>query len=272
MTDPLAQLRRDLSVAKDPHSSPSQVSTWRGCQRCHAYSRVRPRKPGGPAQVFGTKTHNILEHWIKHNRPPDAATREGRTAMAGLHFLPMPGHGLTEYEARPIILGVPWIMRIDLLWGYVPGEQIVVTDYKTTGDYKHMKTPEQLAEDPQRISYAYWAVTTLGLRGCWCYWVYFNRNDETARHVVFYEDRETLIARFEAMHAYDNEPMIAAAIRRQQMNDDEAWIQSLPRDETFDHCSKFGGCDYREECHATIDPIKLATRFMAHHNRQEQGR
>lgn len=71
------------------HVSPSQIETWRGCQRRWAYSRIRPRTTNEYA-AFGTRVHSILERWLEHRVTPDHKTAEGLCALAAVPELPQP--------------------------------------------------------------------------------------------------------------------------------------------------------------------------------------
>ncbi|HKY51187.1 MAG TPA: PD-(D/E)XK nuclease family protein, partial [Candidatus Limnocylindria bacterium] len=71
------------------HVSPSQIETWRGCQRRWAYSRIRPRHDN-PWAAFGTRVHTILERWLELRETPDHTTPEGRCALAAVPEIPLP--------------------------------------------------------------------------------------------------------------------------------------------------------------------------------------
>ena len=261
-------IKRALDVQREPHCSPSQFSTWSICKRKWAYSRFRPRVENKYAD-FGTRVHTILENWLTDRTPIDTTTAEGKTAVAGLPYLPLPGHALVEYNARPRMLVVTWDMRIDFLYGHVLRDTIVVGDHKTTGDWRWAKTPEQLADDPQRVVYSHWAASTLGLDHVTVHWRYYNRNDKTSRPVLFEESADGIAERFDYMHREAVLLIIGAADFRKDFETDEEWVESLPRDETLEACSAFGGCPYREECHSLIPASDLARLHMATHVRKE---
>jgi hypothetical protein len=71
------------------HVSPSQIETWRGCQRKWAYSRIRPRSENVYA-LFGTRVHDILERWLADRVTPDHRTPEGLCALAAVPEIPPP--------------------------------------------------------------------------------------------------------------------------------------------------------------------------------------
>jgi hypothetical protein len=236
-----------IHCGRTPHASPSQLETWIGCQRKHAYNRSRPRQPSGPAAQYGDVCHTVLEDWERDGTPPDANTDHGRTCLPALPLLPLPRTPgmLVEHTAKPTMLGVDWFMRMDLLYGYVPKQSIVVHDHKTTGDIaENAKTPEELSTtDPQGISYLYWATETfdvpLGI-GCW---LYLERGKKPAkpRPVIFTITRDEARRRFAIMHVTYVLPMV-----RSRPYPPETFPRNL------DYCDAFGRCAHMTECHSTL--------------------
>ncbi len=247
---------------RTPNASPSQLEAWgreprtRGCRRKWAYRRRRPRGPESKHQAFGTKAHKHLEDRIKHGTwtPEIAASPEGKTLAVALHHFPHPGEGLGEHEIRVDMLGVFWIMKIDALSAYVPGYSVRVQDLKTTGDLRNAKTEAELLEDPQRLSYAYWAATTLEVDYVETQWVYAKRFPKPASTTVtVVEHRDLIIPRFERMHHADVLPMIHA---------NALPLDAFPRDGIHNgECERF--CDFKKECLADQNPLDLLNARMA---------
>lgn len=239
------------SCGQTPNASPSQLETWIGCKRKHAYRRSRPRTQNKYA-AYGTDVHAHLESWLRDGTAPDLSSQEGRTAMAGLHLLPMPRTPglIVEPRLQPTMLGVRWDMRIDYLCGYVPDRVIVVGDHKTTRSIsEYAKTPETLAtEDPQGIAYTYWAAHAFRVSHVVGQWTYYQRDGKhAAKPVLFVVSRDDVTARFTRMHHEHVLPMV-----RSRASPPE----DLPRN--LDHCDAFGRCPYIDECHAGLTPTEQA--------------
>ena len=121
--------------------SPSQIATWRGCQRKWAYSRQRPRTQNKYAE-FGTAMHTELELWLTGQRPPDNTTLPGRTAMAGLKHLPMPGTCAVEQRVDIEYENVHYLGYIDATWYDADARCVNVVDHKSCGSFQYCHTPE----------------------------------------------------------------------------------------------------------------------------------
>lgn len=229
------------------HVSPSQIHTWRKCQRKWAYSRTRPRASNKYA-AFGTRTHAQLEGWLRDGTPPDANTPEGRCAIAGLELLPMPGAAMVEIPIRFEYDGVSYVGIADVL---AAGEGSAhVMDHKTCGSFDFALTAEDLLDDPQRIIYSYWASFVLAAPWVGATWRYLQRKPPRHRPVSVVEDAPTIGARFVDLHQRDGLP-IAQAHAAGPINPEH-----FPR--SLDHCGAYGGCPYAEECLQGVSPIERA--------------
>jgi hypothetical protein len=246
---------------RQPTASPSQVETWRDCQRKWAYSRIRPRKFNASA-AFGERGHTVAEDWLRDGKPPDANTPEGRCILTGIALLPPPRPATPDLmiEHRPKAsdggpvnlggLGIGWDMRLDFVHSYVPGVSVTYGDHKTTGDIaENAKTPEVLTTiDPQGIAYGHWAAETFDVPVAHGHWNYYQRDAKVpARAVTFTAERAHLAQRFREMHEREVLPMVRARALPPE---------ALPR--TLSACTKYGGCDYQAECLADVSPLELA--------------
>lgn len=240
---------------RQPTASPSQVETWRDCQRKWVYSRVRPRKFNAAA-AFGERGHTVAEDWLRDGKPPDANTPEGRCILTGIALLPPPRPATPDLmiEHRVVAdlggLGIGWDMRLDFVHSYVPGVSVTYGDHKTTGDIaENAKTPEVLTTiDPQGIAYGHWAAETFDVPVAHGHWNYYQRDGKVpARAVTFTAERAHLAQRFREMHEREVLPMVRARALPPE---------ALPR--TLSACTKYGGCDYQAECLADVSPLELA--------------
>lgn len=188
-------------VAEDPETqhvawtqtSPSQIESYQKCNRLWFFKSVMrlPEVQKGN-QALGSGVHLILEvadRVAKGEMPrpgyeynpadiPDL-DQEGwgkATALATLMvpMIPRSRNGarvlretkitLDTYEGGPTMVGYmdlgvpPGIGWPELL---IPDTAAIVGDYKTTSDFRYMKTPEELADSVQMMTYAKWAIEDL---------------------------------------------------------------------------------------------------------------
>jgi hypothetical protein len=223
------------------HVSASQIATWSKCARKWAYSRVRPRTSNRHAD-FGSRAHTHAEDWLREGKPPDASVPEGKCIIAGLGYLPMPKTAVVEHGFRKVFGGVTYVGRIDFIHGYDPGRIVVIGDHKTTGNLDYAMTEEQLVEDPQRIVYAHWGAEEFDVDYVAAQWVYYRRGTPKAQTTVVVGHRDSIAERFEEQHRRVVLPLVAAT---------GVPPEEIPRN--LEHCSAYGGCPYREECHKGID-------------------
>lgn len=235
--------------------SPSQIATWRGCQRKWAYSRQRPRTQNKYAE-FGTAMHKELELWLTGQRPPDNTTLPGRTAMAGLKHLPMPGPTL-EVEQRIDISyeNVHYMGFADLRW-YSPETRCVnTTDHKSCGSFDYCLTPEELEVDPQFLVYGLAGLLqhpdAIMARGQWNYLQRATPSKPPqARPVVAIVSAYRLRERFHEMHHAEGKAIAAAA----GLPPEDFPRQGMPvHYGGTGECERYGGCPYSVECWAETE-------------------
>ncbi|MEC9048904.1 MAG: PD-(D/E)XK nuclease family protein [Planctomycetota bacterium] len=242
--------------------SPSQIKTYHEqCPRRWWYSRNRPRPPrrdDDPA-VFGDRVHLVLEDWLQYGTVLDLGTREGKTAIAGLGFLPPPKAALVEGKFSFVYDRVKYNGRIDFTTDYEQGQHITIGDHKTIGQLHRHKTEDELVWDPQRIIYSMWGVLRYRVQRVTARWVYYQRVTKSRKHgkstvVEFTEEADMIRERFEDLHKRRSLPILNARL-------DDRGPTALPRN--MENCNLFPphGCPYREECHgglSSIDRLKAA--------------
>ena len=131
------------------HVSPSQIKTWRTCQRKWWYEKVAGiRQETTPNQQLGTDVHSILEHYVENGVViPDNFA--GQIAKAALPMVNMQSKCEHQFDI-PLVDGILATGRIDFTaFG-------VIEDLKTTSSMRYAKTSEELKTDPQAIMYL-WA-------------------------------------------------------------------------------------------------------------------
>lgn len=228
------------------HVSPSQIATWRNCQRKWAYSRTRPRTANKYAE-FGTEVHRQREQWLTSGTPPDTNTPEGRCAMAGLELLPMPGTCLVEEHIDFNYLDVDYKGFADA----IDPATGTVHDHKTCGSFDYCLTEDGLRDDPQRIIYSFWAANVLEQSHVTATWHYLRRNPPECRPVSITQDLQSIEAAFINLHERYSLSIVEAADKPPE---------ELPRN--LSHCGAYGGCPYAEECLADVSPMQRAAAAM----------
>lgn len=149
------------------HVSASQISTARTCLTKAYLSRRTPRT-STPATELGTNVHSLNESWLIKGYAEGSELEETISEAMRPHF-PAPGHPATLVEAeidwKPEGWPVPIKGFADLVEpaGTLMSDGTVldkgrITDGKTTSNWKYMRTPEDLSDDPQGIFYDAWAM------------------------------------------------------------------------------------------------------------------
>lgn len=232
------------------HVSASQVKSYQACPRQWWWDKVaKVPRPARPHLDFGTEVHGHLENWLNHGTEPPASTA-GSVARGGLHLIPAPRTPGVQVEtdldpALDIIPGVRWAGRMDV---YAPpgvtGPAAWVLDHKTTKDWRWMKRPGELSQDPQVVSYALWSMRTHG------------GDAVRVSHVYYHTRPQTLAAGSPVARRVDTEVTLDGAL--------DLWAEygqtvralvahglvTNPSDvpANLDACGQYGGCQYRERC------------------------
>ena len=160
--------------------SASQIENYRKCPRSWFFKSIQ--KVGETqrgSQVLGTSYHLIMEkvpkgltHPTKEdtNADPEEWAKAKALADLTLPLLPPDPRDLTQrecyitletYPGGPQLIGyVDLMMPQGVGWPsfLIPASEIIIGDYKTTSDFRYMKTPEELADNVQMMTYAKWAL------------------------------------------------------------------------------------------------------------------
>lgn len=134
----------------------ASASMVKDFERCARYGYQRHRNglatESGAAADTGTMLHGQWEQYSKHGTAPTDPR-----AIGALSFLPPPGAtGVVVERAFQFpspLPGVTWTGHWDLYDGRDPNNH-VVTDHKSTSDFKYAKAPHELQTDPQMVLYA----------------------------------------------------------------------------------------------------------------------
>lgn len=250
------------------HVSASQIENFIKCKRLWFNKSILKISEGQKNfQSLGEAFHLIMEkvpkgltynHADVDASPEDWAKAEAMAKQA-LPLLPLEtptkvfrreqAIRLDTYDGGPVMVGyVDLGIPVGVGWPafMIPANEAIVGDYKTLSDFRYMKTPQELADSVQMMTYAKWALTGL---------------DSEPEHV-----------RVLHMYARTKPPFIRTAIRHESavVTPDEInlrWNKTLDivRDMQHTsscensedveaggalngHCEAYGGCSFRDKC------------------------
>jgi len=232
--------------------SPSQISTFKSCQRKWYYEKVLkiPKKPMARGALQGQHSHKILEDFLltgKDLRTP--LELSGQPLLAPyLDTAPFNG-GLARVEASLIDptltteLGIVFQGRIDLL---VPREkEVIVIDHKFKKDVVMWGvSDEELRDDPQAIIYGAWAFSafTEATEYEFQHHSYQTQRFYVARQTVARFTRDELFAKFNVIKNLVDFDMVNCA--------NSMGVENTSVNTKF--CSAYGGCDYANICSKSV--------------------
>ena len=235
--------------------------------------------------------HGRTEDYLQgRGEPLDPDALEDSMAMALAQHLPAPGtpedlarrgviiEGTIEFERN----GILYNGRKDLEWRRYPEvadePRVVVTDYKTTSDFKYALTLEQLKVHVQPVIYAAHSflrhpqISKLDLN-----WLYvLSRKSPPVRPRDVTVTREHIERE---MSRIDAGAKIILEVREDGDSHEEGrarleWANTLPYDETLTSCAKYGkeGCPFKSQCaaHGGGALASVRTLFRATLNRNKR--
>ena len=244
--------------------SATQVDTYTACPRAWHFGWPRGFKtPPTAAMQRGTHIHSAAEFTVKHNGTLPT-NQYAPYAEAMLPFLPI-GQPKVLVE-QPIRLETgpglpPWIGYIDLLDdSRTLSPYLRITDHKTSSDFRYAKTPAELAENTQVISYAKY--------------VFDSGHDEElvqVGHLYVHTKGDALPKR-----SLPKVLPVFTEVGRAQV--EQVWARDLgtieemvraaeventdllePRGTSNGQCQKYGGCPHRARCGISASP-KIGTK------------
>ncbi len=251
-------------AGKRPHVSASQIETFRLCNRKWGIDKIdKVPQPGSKYTEFGTALHKVAEDYLRDGKPPEPADPVAKIALAGKRYWPDPGTAEVEKYFR-------WDDGSLTVVGYMDIYQeraasTVVTDHKSTGDFRWIKAPDQLARNVQANIYAYMALVgrewgdlppQLDLQ-----WIYYLRSRPQSRKVQLrvledpaaFDDmppdkgvRPEHYGYVTAAHVLEQwDSIYQDGLRMTQLRMSGA--KGVELEPNFSGCSAYGGCPYREQ-------------------------
>jgi hypothetical protein len=237
--------------------SPSQIVTWRECQRKWAWRHIaKVVLPPHKSAQLGTETHTQLETYLGGGAL-DFSKQSAYIAGAALSFLPPPNtkglelekHFTFQSEGGYIYHGYMDVVGPDSsVFPNIPSPYVdgsvdlipVVSDHKTSSNFIYAKTADDLRKDPQGVIYAmaafdlYPTATRVDL--IWHYMM--TKGARKTKRVHLRVLKEEVLKEFVAIE------LSAAQIAATH----QASPNPLSLPSTTTECGKYGGCPYRHLC------------------------
>lgn len=258
------------------HVSASQIEAFTKCKRSwyfNSIQKVTQVQKGN--QALGEAFHLCMEMvsqgqpWPSHSDipslSPDDWIKAETLAKQALPLLPEEtkpfkreqGFRMPTYEGGPTMLGyVDLGIPSGVGWPafLFPAQEAIVTDYKTLSDFRYMKTPAELADSVQMMTYAKWAIEEwpMGLHG------QGEPLPEYVRLLHVYARTKPPFNRQSIRHE-------SAIVTPDQIN--ARWAKTLDTVREMEqvsvcgnadqveangalngHCEAYGGCQYRDKC------------------------
>jgi hypothetical protein len=231
-------------------ASPSSVESYGGnekkpgCPRKWASRALGGVKQETDAQRFGTRLHEIAEHFLLTRETPDQTSKEGRLFNEGIPHLPKRLLRPEEIEGEVsfVFEGVPWIGYYD--WKLFDEREI--GDHKTSSDPKKWGlTSADLPTNLQACTYAYdsgWPETNLK-------WLYYGKRSNNAYPVL------ATVGRQQATDVVGKHSAITKEMQKLfDLNPNQLTVRELNEIPNNPNACDYTGhlCDFASQCDLTL--------------------
>jgi len=226
--------------------SVSTIDTADLCLRKWAFGKIdRLYPPGSDAAQLGDRVHDVLEKYLKKGVPIDTDTLEGQLAMSAVEakLLPEPKtpHMTVEewfvYEYGSAVYRGKKDYNIRR-----PGQLPIIGDHKTTGDFRWLKTRDQLLSHVQSGLYAAQEMKETGAEAVELEWNYMRtkgaKRARGQRVQISYEQAMAIMEKTE-----QTAQKMIAVIQAKKADPKGFSAMSIPPNPSG--CSAFGGCPFR---------------------------
>ena len=259
-------------------TSATQVESYRACPRAWLFRSVLrlPQEAKGFLSL-GTAYHSILEHWPFCPPKPESLDDEQWDLVKALAAITGPllptapalrehHFSIPTYPQGPIFRGfidylLPPGTGIPAL--LIPDTDAVVLDHKTLSDFKYMKTPQELAQSVQMMSYAHYTAHHLGAAPLFTRLVQVYARTKLPVSRASVRDAQATVTPTDVSDAWGG---ILDTVREMQHVGCQAPSTIPAKGIRNGHCHAYGGCSYRAECNALgggpsifFDPARLDT-------------
>ncbi len=265
----------DPDLPPTPLVSPSQITTFRACQRKWALEKLAGlRSRSTPSQELGTDVDDHqLQPYLRDGRPFDftKANKSGDIAASGLKYLPQPkspGLEVQRHFVMPSPSSTPGEYAPFAYQGYLdlwlplrgmPDMPIVlvpipiVSDFKTMKDLKWAKTAAQLEKDPQAMIYAAWAMYFTGARVVDLAWI--NLQTQGARKATRTTHRVDAAHVAAELLELDRTAQEIMRTRAELEGHEDKQAAALSLEPSPSECKAYAGCPHEALCN--LSPLQI---------------
>jgi hypothetical protein len=232
-------------------TSASQHGAFQRCQRYWYYGWIeRLPRPTSDAMQRGKDIHTEIEHYLLNGNVRDSSYTEAKLnyrpyVEALVPYLPPPKHEDLIIE-HPVLmdtgLGVEWVGFIDI--GFSGSPILRIRDTKSTSNFRYAKTPVELAENIQVISYAVWAYNVVGYSGSidlGHLYVQTEKNRVPKKPKTMEVD--VVLDQWHVLDVWARELKVVSEMKAAALVPS---AHELPPN--TNSCGMYGGCPYRNEC------------------------
>jgi len=224
------------------HVSASQVDLFVRCPRLWFYERVLDqRRPPSAAMTVGKDIHARLEHWERTGELPAADDPHLELVTQAAEIIHRHPGLLIEQEFTIATYdgGPGWTGFIDLYDPEAVPERIL--DHKTISDLRYMKTPEEIRDNLQMLSYAKWAMETRGIGVVAVGHIYYRTRGKpkVIAGPVEVVDKE---------HVLEKWAGYMTTVREMDAIHTAAGRDVMAISPNTASCGMYGGCFFRQDC------------------------
>ena len=253
-------------------NSASQIKTFdEECERKWGWRIIagQPDDFSGPAAELGTEVDDTqLQPYLRDGRPFDLTRDSGHIALSALEWLPKPKIRGLEVQKHFVLgsavgdWGYQGYKDLWLPYGgltYLPpgGSDVIVVDFKTTSDFKWVKTEEGLSKDVQAQLYAMNAMVETGARVVDLVWIYMRtKGARKSKKVHLRVVADHVGEQFDRIEGI-SERMFALRDAAKGESDAKKFVLQALKPNP-DMCDRYNGCPYEHLCNLSPGQKKSA--------------
>ena len=219
------------------HVSASQIQLFRDCPyKWWREYYLKIKSPSTASQEVGSLTHEVLERYLLTGHL-DEDSEYSEIARPGLVYLPPPADPSYLVEEEVWIRDTPAPVKgfIDLRYTHEDGRPVVL-DHKTSKSQRWIKTPSDLLQNVQMVTYAHYVFSKVPCDYVWVKHVYYGTTSRWSKEVEVKMSRPWvervwagIVSTIEEMVKYFH-----------------AAESTIPK--RLNACSMYGGCFHKPVC------------------------
>jgi hypothetical protein len=221
-----------------PVLSASQIQSFVDCERRWGFRYLEGvQTPPHPSAELGTATHLVLAKYLETGLPPNPSTREGKIALPGIKYLPVPGVAQVEQPFTFTTEVASYRGFID--FQYEEDGIPIVGDHKTTASFYFGLRPHDLLTAIQPTIYAKKAFLGSDTDIVRMRWVYYATKGKSRAELVQIDYPRATLEKSMA-------PIEDAAKKVLAHYAAKPPVKELRPN--FYSCDQYGGCPFRARC------------------------